>query len=95
MTSLEKARAEIQKIDKEIVALIAKRTNMADSILRGKREVDISINDDEQNKIVLSRAVDYATEKNLDAGAVRRIFEILIEMNIARQHELHGEGNLP
>ncbi|MFQ6071300.1 MAG: chorismate mutase [Methanosarcinales archaeon] len=95
MTSLEEARAEIQKIDKEIVALIAKRTNMADSILRGKREVDISINDDEQNKIVLSRAVDYATEKNLDAGAVRRIFEILIEMNIARQHELHGEGNLP
>lgn len=95
MTILEEARAEIQKIDKEIVELITKRTNMAESILRGKREVDISINDDEQNKIVLSRAVDYATEKNLDAGAVKRIFEILIEMNIARQHELHGEGNLP
>jgi chorismate mutase len=36
-----------------------------------------------------------ATERGLDGESVKRVFEILIQMNIERQHELSGEGNLP
>ncbi|MGM0771580.1 MAG: chorismate mutase, partial [Halobacteriota archaeon] len=48
-----------------------------------------------QNQVVLDRAANIATEKNLDSGAVKKIYEILIRMSIERQHELSGEGNLP
>jgi chorismate mutase len=36
-----------------------------------------------------------ATERNIDAGSVKEIFEILIAMNLEIQHGLSGEGNLP
>jgi len=45
--------------------------------------------------MVLDRAANSATERGLDGESVKRIFEILIKMNIERQHEMSGEGNLP
>jgi chorismate mutase len=45
--------------------------------------------------VVLARVSNLATERGLDGEEVKRIFEILIKMNIDRQHELSGEGNLP
>ena len=95
MKQLDEAREEIHNIDTEIISLIRKRVDMADTILRFKKEEGISINDESQNEVVLRRATDIATELNLDSGAVRNIFKILIQMNIDRQHELSGEGNLP
>lgn len=93
--TLEEVRARIQRIDDEIVGLIEERTNLAREVLEAKRAEGRSINDFEQNKVVLDRVAEYATERNLDAGEVRRIFEILIKMSTERQHELSGEGNLP
>jgi len=45
--------------------------------------------------VVLERVANAATELGLDGEEVKEIFEILIRMNIERQHELSGEGNLP
>ena len=83
------------RIDNEIIKLIAERTDLADDVLESKRQEHRAINDDTQNHVVLDRAANIATEKNLDSGAVKEIFEILIRMSIERQHELSGEGNLP
>jgi len=88
-------REKIEQIDKDILTLIAERTNLAETVLELKRAEEKSIEDKEQEQIVLNRAIDYATELNLDTGSVKQIFLILIEMNIERQRELSGEGNLP
>ena len=95
MTELEEVRNEISEIDGEIVSLIARRTKLAEKVLESKKEMDKAINDETQNQAVIGRATNAATELNLDTGAVKQIFEILIKMNIERQHELRGEGNLP
>ncbi len=93
---IEKVRADIATLDVQIVDLIAKRTDLASRVLQAKRaDRLININDPRQNEKVLNRAVDLATERNIDAGSVKRIFEILIAMNQDIQHELSGEGNLP
>ena len=42
--------------------------------------------------MVLSRAMDLATELDLDAGAVKSIFETLILMSVNKQHELQGRN---
>ncbi|MGZ4901711.1 MAG: chorismate mutase [Halobacteriota archaeon] len=93
---IEKVRADIAELDLQIVDLIAKRTGLASLVLQAKRaDGFVKIEDERQNEKVLSRAVDSATERNIDAGSVKRIFEILIAMNVDIQHELSGEGNLP
>ncbi len=95
MSNIEDIRNEIEHIDVGIIKLIQKRVDMASKVLEAKRKDSISINDPSQNTVVLERAVDIATELNLDISAVKEIFEILIRMNIERQEELSGEGNLP
>jgi chorismate mutase len=95
MTGIEEVRERIAKIDCDIIELIAQRNNLARDILESKKELNISINDDTQNHVVMDRATNMATERNLDSKAVSEIFRILIRMNIERQHELSGEGNLP
>lgn len=93
--SLKEVRSKIQRIDEELLNLIEKRTRMAKEVLAAKKAVRVAINDVEQNKVVLDRVVNLATERGLDGDQVKKIFEILINMNIERQHELSGEGNLP
>ena len=51
--------------------------------------------DHRQNEVVINRALNTATELNLDLGSIKAIFEILIRMSIERQNELSGKGSLP
>ncbi len=92
---LREIRAKIEKLDSAILGLIEQRTELAKNVLDAKKAEGKPINDVEQNKIVLDRVSNAAMERGLDGEEVKRIFEILIQMNIERQHELSGEGNLP
>lgn len=95
MKKLTNIRKEIEIIDREIIDLIVKRTNLAKDILEAKKQDGKPINDEKQNRTVMERVANIATECGLDAGEVKNIFKILIKMSIERQHELSGEGNLP
>ena len=92
---LKDIRAKLEKLDIELIDLIEQRTALAKDVLEAKKKQSKAINDVNQNKVVLDRVTNAATERGLDGEQVKRIFEILIRMNIERQHELSGEGNLP
>ena len=92
---LKEIRVKIEKIDAQIINLIGQRTALAKDVLDAKKAQNIPINDAQQNKVVLERVANLATERGLDGEEVKKIFEILIRMNIERQHEMSGEGNLP
>ena len=95
MSELDTVRKEIEEIDREILSLIHRRVNLAEKVLESKRINGTSINDRKQNEVVINRALNTATELNLDVGSVKDIFEILIRMSIERQNELSGKGSLP
>jgi chorismate mutase len=84
-------RREIEEIDEKIISLIDQRIDVSKKIFEVKRSERKPISDPEREKQVLRRAVELATERSLDAGAVRDIFEILIRMSIQKQHELQGK----
>ena len=95
MSELESIRKEIEEIDREILALIDRRVNLAERVLESKRINGTLINDQKQNEVVVNRALNAATELNLDLGSIKAIFEILIRMSIERQNELSGKVRLP
>ena len=95
MSELGTVRKEIEEIDREILALIDRRVNLAEKVLESKKINGTSINDRKQNEVVINRALNAATELNLDVGSIKDIFEILIRMSIERQNELSGKGSLP
>jgi len=92
---LKEIRVKIEKIDAHILDFIEQRTALAKDVLEAKKSEGKPINDVDQNKVVLERVSNLATERGLNGEEVKRIFEILIKMNIDRQHDLSGEGNLP
>ncbi len=94
MMSLKGVREKIQKIDDQIIGLIAQRTDLAKDVFGAKKKEGTDINDEGQREVVLKRMVEAATERNLDAGAVKQIYEILIGMSTERQRELSGKGEL-
>lgn len=87
---LQEHRSEIERIDEQIIRLIDKRIGISKKIFEAKRQEGRPISDPEREKRVLSRAMDLATELNLDAGAIKSIFETLIAMSVNKQHELQG-----
>lgn len=93
--SLDAVRNGVREIDERIIDLVAERQRLAAQIARFKQENGLPIRDEEQRRVVLDRVFTYAVESRIDPVAVRRIFEILIEMNEERQRECSGDGNLP
>ena len=71
----------------QIIRLIDQRNRMAKNIFEAKKREGLQISDPEQEKLVLKRAMDLATELSLDAGAIGEIFTILIEMSLQKQLE--------
>ena len=89
---LEEHRREIEEIDDKIIRLIDKRIGISKKIFESKRSEGKPISDPERESLVLRKAMDLATELNLDAGAIKTIFEILITMSVQKQQELQGRN---
>ena len=93
--SLDKIRADITKVDRKIIRLIALRQNYAGSIAKIKINKGIPIHDEQRTTEVLESAFNLAVECKIDPVAVQKIFDILITMSEDRQKDCSGEGNLP
>ena len=92
---LEKIRADITKVDREIIRLIAHRQELAGKIAKIKIHAGIPVHDENRTSEVLNTVFDQAVEARIDPVAVQKIFEQLIAMSEERQRECSGEGNLP
>jgi chorismate mutase len=93
--TLDAVRAEISRVDNEIIRLIAERQKLAGKIVRIKIANNLPVHDGERVNDVLASVSEQATECRIDPVSVRKIFEILIAMSEDRQRECSGNGNLP
>jgi len=90
--SLKEHRSEMESIDEQIIRLIHRRMGISKKIFEVKRAEGRPIIDPDRERWVLSHAMDLAVELNLDAGAIKSIFETLIEMSVHKQQELQGRN---
>jgi chorismate mutase len=93
--SLDTVRAEISRVDTEIIRLIAQRQKLAEKIARIKITKGMPIHDQDRTANVLESVFNQAVESRIDPVAVQKIFEMLIAMSEDRQRGCSGDGNLP
>jgi chorismate mutase len=93
--SLDTIRAEISKVDTEIIRLIAQRQKLAGKIAQIKVAHGLPIHDKGRATGVLELVFEQAVESRIDPVSVQKIFKILIAMSEERQRECAGDGNLP
>ena len=92
---IEDVRDEIDRIDNEIIRLIAKRQEMAKKIARIKFAQRIPIHDEKRTTAILEEIFDRSVEAKIDPVPVQKIFNILVTMSEEKQRECQGDGNLP
>jgi chorismate mutase len=93
--SLDMVRAEISRVDTEILRLITERQKLAGKIAQIKIAKGLPVHDQKRTEKVLESVFGQAVESRIDPVAVQKIFEILIAMSEDRQRECSGDGNLP
>ncbi len=84
---VDRARGEIERIDRELVALIDERVEVAREIGRAKRAAGMKTLDPAREAAVVRRAGELARERGLDDEVVRRIFWQLIALSRSAQNE--------
>ena len=84
---LEELRAEIESVDRELVELINRRTEIAKTVAAVKEAKGISLNDEDQIARVVERAGENAEEFGLDVNLVKTIFRLLIQLNMVVEYQ--------
>jgi len=92
---IDDTRKEIDRVDHEIVRLIARRQELAGKMARIKIGMGLPVHDEERTQAVLDVVFNQAVENRIDPVSVQKIFETLILMSEERQRECSGDGNLP
>ncbi|MDD1702486.1 MAG: chorismate mutase [Methanoregula sp.] len=93
--SIEEVRAEITRIDEEIIHLIAERQNLAGKVATIKQKEGIPVHDNQRKSDVLGYVMKLSEENHIDPVPIRTIFETLIAMNEKEQRAAMGRSAPP
>ncbi len=83
--SLEKLRVEIDKIDHQIIHLLAERLKYVEAVVEFKNDEAGVIAASRKDHVIRQRG-EWAEENGLDPVTIKQIYSVLIDRNI--QHEL-------
>ena len=87
LQELSEARQEIEKIDNDIVALLARRLELGHRIAELKRIADLPILDPTREAAVIRRVTAVARDAGLPAEAIREVFWQIVGMSRRAQEE--------
>jgi isochorismate pyruvate lyase len=84
--TMGEVRAGVDDVDRQMVALIARRFAFMDAAARIKQDRD-AVRDEARKAEVLSKVEAASSERGVDPTLMRRIYEELIESSIAYEFE--------
>ncbi|HWV56558.1 MAG TPA: chorismate mutase [Longimicrobiales bacterium] len=94
---LDALRVQIERVDAEIVAILARRLQLATEIGRVKNELNLPIMDPAREAEVVRRAASLAREHGIDPELARDVFWRIIAQARVVQHrpEIAGPRRTP
>jgi len=88
-TNKDEIRTQIDLIDKEIIALFAKRFQYVREIVRYKNDAESVIALDRKNHVIKERG-EWAANHGLDKETFEQIYRFLLDHNIRKEMEILG-----
>lgn len=83
----EEIRQQIDVIDKEIIALFAKRFEYVSEIVKYKNDAESVVAQDRKNEVIQLRGK-WAEEHGLDKQTFEQIYQCLVDSNIQKELEI-------
>lgn len=81
MDKLEKYRKEIDKIDKELLTLLAMRLSIVLKIRKYKNLKKLPVEDKEREKEIIQKLKDRGKENNIPSHVIEDIWEIILNQS--------------
>ena len=91
LTSLEDVRREIDRLDREIVRLLAERDGYVREAARFKRTVD-EVKAPQRVEAVIAKVRALSVEHNLDPAITEQIYRTMIAAFTEHEIEVHRQG---
>lgn len=86
--NLEEIREEIDKIDDELLDLIQKRTSLISKVADYKIKENVSIEDSERRKQIISSKRKKAEELDVNPDLIEKIYTLLINESCEIQEKI-------
>lgn len=83
-------RREIDRIDKQIIAMLAQRLKLVDDLVALKRKLKLEIRDEEREQAIIARARRKAREEGLDPAFVESVMRLVIAHMAGAEFERVG-----
>lgn len=87
---LSEARGQIDAVDRELLALLTRRTELARRAGRAKAELGLPVRDPEREAALLADREAWGVALGLDGDAVRALFEHVVAASRRAQHRDRG-----
>jgi chorismate mutase/prephenate dehydratase len=87
MTALASLREQIERIDREIIALIAKRLAIVEGVVEAKLASASPFRDREREETLIARLRTIAAEVGIDPHQIERLYRIVMDMSVAHQEQ--------
>lgn len=84
MRELERLRDEVDRIDGQIVALLAERARTVDAIAAQKADLGLGVVDADRERRLLDRWIEAARASGLDEAVAEGVLEAVLEQSRAR-----------
>jgi len=95
--NIEELRTQIDKIDEDLIELLARRMELSESIGRYKMKNNIKILQQSRWQAIIDRAVKRGNERNLSTGFIESVFQTIHQESINKQLNIlstdHLQGN--
>jgi len=85
---MEERRKKINKVDSEIIKLLAKRRDLSREIIRLKNESKSTIRDKNREKELLTQLIKLGKKEGLDSDFVTKVFHEIIDDSIKLQNKI-------
>lgn len=88
--ALQETRELIDALDRELVALLARRAALSSRAGRAKAALGKAVRDEERERALLAARAEHARELGIDPGGVREVFEAILRSSRSLQEEEGG-----
>jgi len=86
-SDLRRLRQEIDRLDEQLLSLIARRMRIAEKVAEVKKKLKLSVRDEGRERRVISRAKEKAGKLRIDKGFVEGLMKYIIAGTVGRQRE--------